>query len=97
MDDILAATYPRPPNHKTSDAYWVGINQRATKGEWKFEDGESYYSNKKYANGDFLIKWHQNEPEPRKNEFCAGLALHTKHFHDWHCGIVFPGICEIPI
>merc|ERR1739846_269243 len=44
LNAILAATYPRPPNHKTSDAYWVGINQRATKGEWKFDDGKSFYT-----------------------------------------------------
>lgn len=62
---------------------WLGLNDRATEGLWRWMDGSSSYT-----------RWATGEPNNSGNEDCAASYSASGRWDDLPCTLTRPFICE---
>ena len=67
--------------------YWIGLNDKAEEGKWKWESGT--------AIGNNWGGWKKpNEPNNKGNEDCATVCWSGKEVCDINCGEKRPTMCQ---
>jgi hypothetical protein len=82
-------------NNNTGLWRWVGGDDRATVGDWRWSDGEAFWSggNQGAAVGNAYTNWNTNQP--LTNAFCLAMAARTGVWYAMDCDVARPYVCEL--
>jgi hypothetical protein len=87
---LRAAALARRGGRRTHDAWWLGLDDRAEEGKFRWRAGGA-------APGTAFTAWDRGEPDNAGcNQDCAVLDTDDGHWRDTHCLEHHPVICRAP-
>jgi hypothetical protein len=82
-------------NNSTAVWRWLGGDDRATASDWRWSDGEAFWSGSNQGSpvGNAYNKWNTNQP--LTNAHCVAMAARTGVWYAMNCMDARPYVCEL--
>jgi hypothetical protein len=82
-------------NNSTKLWRWIGGDDQVTVGDWRWSDGEAFWSggNQGSAVDDAYTNWNRNQP--LNNAFCLAMEARSGTWYAMDCDAPRPYVCEL--